>query len=81
MKLYRITYNDGDWYIGGPPTIYFIANSVEEVKEKSDFYKRYKEQQELFPYTSLKIWEVTNLCELNIENGRSFNVTFNEKEK
>lgn len=38
-KIYQIMYNDGDWYTNGPPTLYHIAKSEQEVIDNSKFYK------------------------------------------
>lgn len=38
-KIYQMMYNDDDWYTNGPPTLYRIAESEQEVIDNSEFYK------------------------------------------
>lgn len=80
MKLYRIVYNDGGWHTGGPPDALFIANSEDEVKEKSSAYRDFKVMKESIG-GDLYIFEVTNLRYIGVENGADFEFHFKEKEK
>lgn len=80
MKLYRIVYNDGGWYTGGPPDSLFIANNENEVKEKSRVYHDFKEMKESVG-GDLYIFEVTDLRHIGIENGSNFEFCIKEKEK
>lgn len=74
MKLYRIVYNDGGWHTGGPPSALFVANSKEEVKEKSKSYKDFKKMKECCG-GDLYIFEVDNLSAIGVENGKDFDFT------
>lgn len=80
MKLYRIVYNDGGWYSGGTPDSFFIANSENEVKEKSKAYKQFKEMQ-ISCGGDLYIYEITNLFHIGVENGSDFEFNIKKREE
>lgn len=80
MKLYRIVYNDGSWHSGGTPDSFFIANSEDEVKEKSKAYKQFKEMQISYG-GDLYIYEITNLFYIGVENGSDFEFNIKKREE
>lgn len=79
IKLYKIWYNSGNW--DGIQERYYIAESEEEVKNNSEFYKKHQ-----YDYGDLSIseesFEYYFVDPAPIENLYAYNLTVNvTKEK
>lgn len=81
-KIYQMMYNDDDWYTNGPPTLYRIAESEQEVIDNSEFYKLCLDKKEkrggdtwLYP-----IDPVETLLR-KIENLEDYNITITIEKK
>ena len=74
-KIFRITYNDGDWPSGPPLHFFYIAQSKEEVIANSKQYQYFLESQK---YSHGDIWidEVNGLpYDFEFENFADFEIT------
>lgn len=47
-KIFKVTYNDGEWHCGDLPHFYYIAKSKEEVIVNSKKYTEFLRRQETF---------------------------------
>lgn len=47
-KIFKITYNDGNWHSGDLPHFYYIASDEKEVESNSKRYSEFKERQQAF---------------------------------
>lgn len=47
-KIFKVTYNDGEWHCGELPHFYYIAKSEEDVIVNSKKYAEFLQRQEKF---------------------------------
>ena len=74
-KIFKVTYNDGDWHCGELPHFYYIAHNEEEVRANSKKYLEFKERQDAFG-GDIWLYEVDGLCyPYNWENLKDFTIT------
>jgi hypothetical protein len=74
-KIFKITYNDGEWHSGDLPHFYYIAKSKEEVITNSKEYTKFLKRKEDFG-GSLWISEFNGIqSTFEWENLDEFNVT------
>ena len=57
-KIFKVTYNDGEWHSGDLPHFYYIAKSKEEIMVNSKKYAEFLQRQEKF---GGDLW----ICEFN----------------
>ena len=57
-KIFKVTYNDGEWHSGDLPHFYYIAKSKEEIMVNSKKYVEFLQRQEKF---GGDLW----ICEFN----------------
>ena len=80
-KIYKITYNDGDWHSGPLPYFFYIAKNKEEIITNS---RKYKEFENWHKHGGGDIWihEYNGIgSPYDWENLDDFEITISVKEK